>query len=213
MQNCAGFSVRAVVAIVVTGLPGALIAQGPFSSSSSLIASLSRPLPELVKIIGALGDGERFGAKEPQTIDFPAIGAQDALTTVTLSATASSGLPVTFSSNTPTICTVSGDTATLLAGGYCTVYASQTGNSDYSAAPLVGHQIQVLHAPQTITFPAIASQPVLSTVALSATASSGLTVSFASLTPSVCTVTSSSASLVEHGTCTIKSSQVGNTVY
>ncbi|MGB6991272.1 MAG: hypothetical protein WBD89_18710, partial [Candidatus Sulfotelmatobacter sp.] len=171
--------------------------------------------------------------KGSQTITFPAIAAQPALTTVTLSATASSGLPVTFSTNTPTVCTVSGDTASLLASGYCTVYASQTGNSNYSPALLVGHQIQVLHASQTITFPAIASQPALSTFALSASASSGLTVSFTSLTPSVCILTGdsllslkvtahsaaslqaggSSLSLLEHGTCTIQASQAGNSIY
>ncbi len=174
--------------------------KGVYSGDTTYLTSTSALLSEVVK-------------KAAQTITFPAIAAQDALTTVTLSATASSGLPVTFSSNTPTVCTVSGDSASLLASGYCTVYASQPGNSDYSAAPIVGHQIEVLHAPQTITFPAIANQPALTTITLSATASSGLTVSFESLTPAICTVSGDSASLLVNGTCTIKSTQPGNSVY
>ena len=54
----------------------------------------------------------------PQTITFPAItGTHDALTSYTLSATAASGLTVAFASASPTICTVSGSTASLLIPG------------------------------------------------------------------------------------------------
>src|SRR5207302_1267027 len=55
----------------------------------------------------------------------------------TVSATASSGLTVTFSSTTPTVCTVSGATVTLRAVGLCTIAADQAGNAAYSAAPQV----------------------------------------------------------------------------
>jgi hypothetical protein len=54
--------------------------------------------------------------------------------TVTLTATASSSLPVNFISATPGVCTVSGSTATLLATGKCTIQASQPGNDKWSAA-------------------------------------------------------------------------------
>jgi sugar lactone lactonase YvrE len=151
--------------------------------------------------------------KVAQTITFPAITAQPALTTYTLSATASSGLPVTFTTTTPAICTVSDGATTLLTPGFCAVEATQAGNADYTAAPGVGRNIQVVKASQAITFPSIASQPALTSVTLSATASSSLTVGYTSLTTSVCTVTSGSALLLEHGTCTIQASQAGNTVY
>ncbi|MGQ3057759.1 MAG: choice-of-anchor D domain-containing protein [Nevskia sp.] len=52
-----------------------------------------------------------------------------------LNATASSGLTVSFSSNTSGICTVSGSTVTGVSAGTCTVSATQVGNPDYSAAP------------------------------------------------------------------------------
>jgi subtilase family serine protease len=148
-----------------------------------------------------------------QTIDFPAITSHAALSTATLSATASSGLTVSYTSLTTSICTVSGNTASLLEAGTCTIQASQPGNDVYLAAPRVNQNITVTHVAQTIDFPTIASQSALSTVTLSATASSGLTVSFTSLTTSVCTISGNTASLLESGTCTIQASQPGNDVY
>ena len=71
----------------------------------------------------------------PQTITFGAPSNQ-VMGTVpfALSATASSGLPVTFTSNTTSVCTVSGVTVTLVAVGTCSITASQPGNSTYAAA-------------------------------------------------------------------------------
>ncbi|MBM3639430.1 MAG: hypothetical protein FJW98_08390, partial [Actinobacteria bacterium] len=55
----------------------------------------------------------------------------------TVSATASSGLPVTFTSNDTTVCTVSGSTVTIVAAGTCSITASQEGNDSYTAATAV----------------------------------------------------------------------------
>lgn len=52
-----------------------------------------------------------------------------------LIATASSGLPVTFSSQTSTVCTVNNQTLSLLDSGTCTLYSHQAGNNNYFAAP------------------------------------------------------------------------------
>ena len=49
--------------------------------------------------------------------------------------------------------------------------------------------------------------------ALHATASSGLPVSFASATTSVCTVSGSNVSMLTPGTCVIHATQAGNTAY
>jgi ribosomal protein S11 len=160
---------------------------------------------------------QSFGvAINPQTISFAAItGTQYALGLVPLSATASSGLAVTFTSTTPTICTVAGApaTASLLIAGTCILHASQSGNSDYSAAPVVTQSFAVHLAPQTISFPAVGSQTVGANVTLAATATSGLTVTFSSTTTSVCTVSGSTASMVAAGTCVLHAAQAGNTVY
>jgi len=52
---------------------------------------------------------------------------------VQLAATFDTGLPATFSSKTPTICSVSGNTVTPLANGMCTVTATQAGTDTYAA--------------------------------------------------------------------------------
>ena len=70
-----------------------------------------------------------------QTIDFPIIGNVNSGTVpVALNAVASSGLAVTYTSNTPNICTVTSNQATLIGSGNCSITASQPGNLNYSAA-------------------------------------------------------------------------------
>jgi len=150
-----------------------------------------------------------------QTISFPTItGTQYALTSLPLSATASSGLAVTFTSSTPSICTVSGTTASLLTPGTCILHASQTGNPSYTAAAMVSQGFYVHPASQTITFPTITGAwYALSQITLSATASSGLAVSFATTTPTVCSVAGNTASLLIAGSCILQATQTGSTVY
>jgi sugar lactone lactonase YvrE len=149
-----------------------------------------------------------------QTIAFPAIPAQMAATTLNLSATASSGLPVSFASIAPTVCTVSGSSASLIAYGTCTIQASQPGNAEYSAATPASQNLGVNYASQTIAFaPVSAGQAAGTTLPLTATSSSGLAVSFASTTPSVCTVTGASASLLAYGACNLQASAAGNSEY
>jgi alpha-L-arabinofuranosidase len=151
---------------------------------------------------------------QSQTITFNAIPSQIVGGTLTLSATASSGLPVTFSVVPNGNCSISGNVVTFLNTGNCGVVANQGGNSTYAPAPQVG-QIIVVNNPttQTITFGTIVTQTVGTTLALTATASSGLTVGFASSTATVCTVSGSTATFLAAGTCTITASQPGNNVY
>ena len=82
-------------------------------------------------------------AKQPQTITFPALATP--LTygagPVTLGATASSGLAVTFTATGPA--SVNGNMLTITGAGAVTVTASQAGNAIYSAATPVSHSITV----------------------------------------------------------------------
>ena len=132
-----------------------------------------------------------------------------------LSATASSGLDVTFGSSTPAVCTVAGSTVTYLAAGTCTVTADQAGDDDYNAATQVTLGITVDPADQTITD--LAADPaggqVFGTSALSATASSGLAVTFGSSTTDVCTVSGSTVTYLAVGTCTVTADQAGDANY
>ena len=153
---------------------------------------------------------------QPQTITFANPGAQTVGTPLTLAATASSGLAVSFASQTTGICTVSGTSATFVAAGTCTIQASQAGNGTYAAATPVSQSFTVDAAPmksQTITFANPGAQTVGTPLTLAATASSGLAVSFASQTTGICTVSGTSATFVAAGTCTIQASQAGNGTY
>jgi sugar lactone lactonase YvrE len=136
--------------------------------------------------------------------------------TFSLSATSTSGLAVSFASTTSSVCTVSGTTATIVSAGTCSIQATQAGNTNYSAAPAVPVSYTIGQASQTIAFaPAITSYPYSSagTFSLSATSTSGLAVSFASTTSSVCTVSGATATIVSTGTCTIQATQTGNGNY
>jgi len=153
----------------------------------------------------------------PQTISFASPGNQTLGTTPPpLVATASSGLAVSFASTTPSTCTVSGNTMTLVALGTCIIDANQAGNATYAVAPTVSRVISIVAAPltpQAISFGSPGSQTVGTMVALSATASSGLVVTFTSSTVGVCTVSGSTLTLVATGSCTVNADQAGNSTY
>ena len=150
-----------------------------------------------------------------QTITFGALSNQPYGTApFTVSATASSGLTVRFSSQTNPVCRVSGTTVTLVAGGECTIQATQAGNADYSAATPVNQSFQVTPLGQTITFAPLSNQPYgTAPFTVVATASSGLTVHFTSQTNPVCRVSGTTVTLVAGGTCTIQATQAGNADY
>lgn len=130
------------------------------------------------------------------------------------SATATSGLPVSMSSSTATVCTVAESTLTLVAPGTCTVTASQDGNETYAAASSVTKSISVTKVNQSLKFKAPASLTIRqASYPLTATVSSGLTVAFSSTTGTVCTVAGTTLNLLATGTCTVTASQPGDATY
>lgn len=64
----------------------------------------------------------------------------------TVSPTASSGLPVTLTSLNPEVCTVAGNTVTIVGAGACTLLAAQAGDTQYNPAPLVTRTFVVAKA-------------------------------------------------------------------
>lgn len=156
-----------------------------------------------------------------QSISFVSPGSQTlGATPQPLSASASSGLAVTITSSTPTVCSVNGSTLGLLALGTCTLTASQLGNASYAAATPVSISIAIVAAAgpnktgQSITFAAPGDLMLANPApALVATASSGLPVSFASATPSVCTVNGGALTLRQAGTCSVVANQPGDASY
>ena len=68
----------------------------------------------------------------------------------TLSATASSGFEVTYSSSHPEVATVSGTTMTVIGAGTASITATQAGNSNYESATAV-QDLNVTVRPLTVT--------------------------------------------------------------
>jgi streptogramin lyase len=131
---------------------------------------------------------------------------------ITLSASASSGLPVTFSIVSGPA-TLSGSSLTLTGVGTVTVRASQAGNSSYGAAPDVERSFTVSKASQSITFGTLADAPFTSTpITINATASSALPVTY-SIVSGPASITGSNLTLSGVGTVTVSASQVGNDNY
>lgn len=176
-------------------------------------------LPVLGAICGALlsacgGDGA--GGGTAQSIDFQYPGVRYlADAPAPLSATASSGLAVTLSSNTPSICTISGTNSLVpVSAGECQISATQAGNGSFAAATPMQQLFKVLAHPQTITFPspgflALGAQPTTMT----ATSDSGLAIVYTTTTPTVCTVSGNTVVAAGDGQCSITASQPGNTDY
>ncbi len=161
-------------------------------------------------------------AKLNQRIKFTALPKRAlAQSPIAVSAIATSGLPVTFITTTPAVCISSGldgATITLVAPGKCTVIANQAGDPSYNPAPSVSRSFTVVTKfNQTITFAALVDRTLAeSPFTVSATASSGLAVTFTTTTPAVCTASGldgATITLLAAGTCKITASQAGDSIY
>ena len=163
---------------------------------------------------GCSNDGPAIEA-HPQTISFQAAPSLALGNSATVVATASSGLAVSYSSSTPAVCSVNSSTGVVtgISGGTCIIAANQSGTTQYAPAPQVSQTLPVISSPnQTISFGAV---PILSlggTASVTATASSGLPVTYSSTTQAVCIVDSSSGLVTDltAGTCSIAANQAGN---
>ena len=146
-----------------------------------------------------------------QTITFGALTAKTfGDPDFNVSATASSGLPVSFAATGN--CSVVGTLVHLTGAGSCTITASQAGNASYLPAPNVPLTFAIALGNQAITFGVLTSKTFGDAdFNVSATASSGLTVSFAA--SGDCTVVGTLVSLTGAGSCTITASQPGDANY
>jgi len=134
-------------------------------------------------------------------------------TPLAISASASSGLPVSFASTTMPVCTVSGTTVTIATVGTCSITATQPGNAAYAAAAPVIRSFTISQATQAITFNALGNVSFGATPFTISATSSGLPVSLASTTLPVCIVTGTTVTIVAAAVCSITASQPGNANY
>ena len=227
-----------VVAAASSGLPVALAA----AASSAGVCTVSGVTVSLVGVGTCTIDADQAGngsylpapqvqqsfavGKVPQTISFtatPPVGAVVGGSPYAVSAASSSGLAVVFSADVSSagVCTVFGSAVSLVGPGTCTVNADQPGDATFQAAVEVQQSFAVTTpslSVQTIDFtstPPVGATAGGSLYLVSATASSGLTVTFSAdpASAGVCTVSGSSVSLVGSGTCTIDADQPGNGSY
>ena len=157
-------------------------------------------------VVGKASQSLTVGTAAPATAGYNA--------SFTVAAMASSGLSVSYTSGTPSICTNSGATFTMVAGsGSCTVQYDQAGNGNYNAATRVSNSVTAAKAAQTVSFGTVPTLVYGGTGSVSASATSGLAVSYSSLTPLVCSVSGSTVTVLSMGTCSIAADQAGNGNY
>ena len=153
-----------------------------------------------------------------QTIKFsPATAGIVVGGTVVVKATSSSGLSVTLSQDATTTQYCSFNQAsglvTGLGAGTCKIKAAQAGNAAYAATTAV-LSISVKQTSQTISFGAAPKITVPGgTGTVTASASSGLPVTFASKTLTICSISGSTVTGLKAGICTISADQAGNATY
>ena len=156
----------------------------------------------------------------PQEIQFPTPPAAGVGQVVELNAVASSGLSITYTSLTSSVCTISGNTVIYIASGTCSLQANQSGNDQWFAADPVTVNI-VVKPGQTITFNPTSPLALAATQVVSLSATSGLAVTVEVISTDVCalnsaknlfTATGSSITIhpITSGQCVLVASQAGN---
>jgi hypothetical protein len=103
-----------------------------------------------------------------------------------------------------------------LTAGTCSIVANQSGNSEYAPAAGVTLNIAVINNRlQTLSFAAAPALTLYGTAQVPASVSSGLTISYSSITPGVCSVDSlrGVVSSLAVGDCMIAANQSGDANY
>jgi hypothetical protein len=148
-----------------------------------------------------------------QTINFGTLGYKTFTSPdFTISATSSSGLPVSFRViSGPVI--LSGDVVSIYGIGNVTIEAFQPGNTAFKAASPVRRSFTVGKAGQLLTFPAIANKTTGDApFALDATASSGLPAVY-KVVSGPATIAGNMVTVTGAGAVTIEASQPGDENY
>ena len=123
-------------------------------------------------------------------------------------------LPMSYSSDNPSVATVSDNMVTILSAGTAQITATQAGNAIYRPARPVTRTLTVGKAAQTITFSELPPKTFGDSLfALEATSSSGLPVSYSSGNTSVAQVNGSTLTIVGAGNTVITASQASNSNY
>ena len=133
---------------------------------------------------------------------------------LTLTATSSSGLPVTYESSDYNVATPSGNIITLGNAGQCYITASVAGNGNYLTGTPVQKLLTISKANQTITFDAIPDKTYGDAAfSLSASANTSLPVTFSSSIPAKLIISNTTATIAGAGSYTVTATQAGTSNY
>ncbi len=133
---------------------------------------------------------------------------------ITMMASSTSRLPVEFTSSNPDIAEVQLNKLIIKRMGRVNITASQAGNASFNAATPVVRPITIYRKEQTITFGALPSKIVgEQPFTLTASATSGLPVSFSSSNTAVAMIDGNKLIITGSGTATITARQMGDVVY
>ncbi len=174
-----------------------------FTMPAGSAVGSTRTLYAAARVDGEWNHATNFVITVPklnQTITFnaqasPRTYSPGATFSVSPTASATSGLSITYTSDTPSVCSMPGTTSTTVTmqgAGTCTIRANQSGNSNYNAATSVTRSITINKGNQSVTFGSQVVAPSFSTggtfnLSPSASASSGLAINYSSITTGVCT--------------------------
>jgi hypothetical protein len=121
----------ALVSMRITSTAPLGFIQGAVTISSLNATTLTIPSSDVIGLVNSSN-------LTPQTISFTLSSPVNyGATPITLTGTATSGLPVTYSSSNTAVATVSGNTLTIVGAGSVTITASQAGDATYASATLV----------------------------------------------------------------------------
>lgn len=122
------------------------------------------------------------------------------------SASASSGLPITYTSSALGVARIESNTLTIVGAGSTIITASQAGNSNYVTATPMARTLVVAKANQTVSFsPASPVNFVQNgTFNLSASSTAGTNVTFTSGTPTRLSILGRTATMKAKGTVSVR---------
>ena len=149
--------------------------------------------------------------KGSQTITFPDLAVYQLREgNFELTATATSGLPVTYKSSNPSVATVTGSSVTMHSAGTTILMALQSGNDNFFPPQSISQVLVIIDGTQSISF-RIAGTKTLGDEPfnLAATASSNLDVVYASSSDKII-ITGSVVTILKAGVVTIQANQNGN---
>jgi hypothetical protein len=166
-------------------------------------------------------DNQTVAVTAPASIAFAPAGSFNVSAVATANFTElPSGQAVELSAGPAGVCSGSGSSTggsnvsiSIIGGGTCVITASVPQSNNYNAVAPQTVDVEITPIDQTISFDPLPNRPAAAgTFELAATAPAG-TVSFASTTTDICTVSGTTVSYVAAGTSSITASQAGNASY